>query len=251
MVNRATNVRWNGNYIFGSDTLIAQPQLSALVAATIAGWAVTEAHLGRTFAALIGAKHPVTLSMYAAVRSFEVQRDILLAAAREALPPRYAMVFSAALSVLLGAAKHRHQFAHWIWGSSADPGLPALFLVEPKHFWSLDAARIRFDAKHARVAKIDGVPTVTFFANRPQLSRDHIHVYRLKDLEEARHSVERAYRIANALRDLVAPNAPRRRAIHRWLCAEPQIQKALAKVKKDWPRSPPKPRAPRRKGAPE
>ena len=76
---RATHVKWNGNYFFGSDCLINKPDHTVLVATVIAGWSATEQHLGRAFGSLIGAKQPVTMSMYSAIRSFEVQRDLIKA----------------------------------------------------------------------------------------------------------------------------------------------------------------------------
>jgi hypothetical protein len=227
----ASHVKWNGNYFFGSDVLINLPDHGCLVAAVIAGWAATETNLGRMFAELIGAKQPVTLSMYAAARSFEVQRDLLQAAVDEILPKRYATLFKAALVVLNRAAKQRHNFAHWIWGASADPGLQALLLVEPKHFWNLAAEDIRFWKRISKKAPTARENPMPFILNPPKLDHKHIVVYRLKDLREVHEQIEQAFRIADAFRQIVDAKDSRRHAIYKWINSEPQIHSEIAKTK--------------------
>jgi hypothetical protein len=237
--NPASKVRWNGNYIFGNNVLTAKPAFGSAVAAAIAGWSITEAHLGRIFATLVGAKQPVTMSMYEAIRSFEVQRDLLRAAARDVLPRRYAIVFEASLNILTKAAADRNKFAHWVWGASADPGLDALFLVEPKHFWKLTAIQIKY-WKTSRRKKIAN--TLALFSSQPRLNHDHIYVYRLTDLNAVGARIERSYRIAETLRQFVESSGSRRRLLYQRLCSEGDIQKAVAgmkqKVRKRNPRPP-------------
>jgi hypothetical protein len=232
MPQPASTVKWNGNYLFGNEVLIAKPAFGTLVAAVIAGWSTTETHLGRTFATLIGTKQPVTMSMYEAVRSFEIQRDLLRTAANDVLPKRYATIMDVSLSVLTRAASDRNKFAHWVWGASADPELDALFLVEPKHFWKLAVAQIKHSKKGL------GMGALNFVATQPRIDREHIYVYRLNDLQQARERVERAFWIADRLRALVeVKKGTRRRVIYGLLCAEPDIQKTLADRKKKVPRS--------------
>jgi hypothetical protein len=115
MPQPASKVRWNGNYIMGNDALIGSPEFASIVAAVIAGWSMTETHLGRTFAYLVGAKHPVTMSMYTTARTFRMQRDLLETVAKEVLPKKYAALFGVVMGVLTSAANDRHKFAHWIW----------------------------------------------------------------------------------------------------------------------------------------
>lgn len=233
----ASNVKWNGNYVFGSDTLSARPELASIVAATISAWAITETHLGRAFAHLIGAKQPVSMNMYAAVRSFDVQRDMIIVAAREVLPRRYAILFEASLNVIKKASSDRNKFAHWIWGGSADPEMAALLLVEPKHFWSLAVKQ----AHHSKFkAKAADSPLISLLSP-PKIDLEDIYVYQLNDLQEARNRVERAFWIAEGLRRLVFVNAAQRRSIYTGLCSEPDIQKAVEGVTKNYP-VPPKAR---------
>ena len=189
---RGSHIKWNGNYSFGNECLIAFPEHGALVAATIAGWAATEAHLGRVFGSLIGAKQPVTMSMYAAVRSFEVQRDIIVAACKELLPIRYAQMAAACMNVIQKASQTRHRFAHCVWGASADPQLIALLLVDPKIFWRLHVDQKRYHNNKRGSGSIERVGPVQFVANMKYLDLDDVWVYTLKDLQEARTSVDRA-----------------------------------------------------------
>lgn len=244
MPQPATRVKWNGNYIFGNEALTGRPEFGSIVAAVIAGWSITETHLGRTFATLIGAKQPVTMSMYAAARSFQVQRDLLLAVADEVLPKRYATLFGVVLTVLNHAAQDRHKFAHWVWGASADPELQALLLVEPRHFWNLAVAQIkRWHDKRNKNA-IEKIGPFQFQATQPRLNHEHILVYRMRDLTDARDRIERAYRHADALRALAEARPPRRQRIYRWICDEPDIRQALEKVNKGQGNSSPTQRLP-------
>jgi len=245
----ASNIKWNENYFFGSDTLISKSAHGAIVAAVIAGWSATEAHLGRTFATLIGAKQPVTMRMYAAARSFEVQSDLLKAAVDEILSKRDADLFDAALAVLRKTVRYRNQFAHWIWGASADPSVDALLLVEPRTFWHLTAAQIKY-GKRNRLGYFESL------FSQPRLRREDIWVYRLSDLEEAHEHINRAFRIAEALRQFVSSKGERRRVIYRWLTSEADIQTELSRKtqKRQQPSRPPqrgRPRKPSPKKAKE
>ncbi len=238
--------KWTGNYIFGNEVLLNLPDHGSLVAAVIAGWSITEAHLGRTLAVLIGAKQPVAMSMYMAARSFDVQRDLLQAAVNEVLPKRYATIFKVAMIVIGRAAAHRHHFAHWIWGASADPALVALLLVEPRNFWSLATAQVRYWNQRRGRKTIERVGPITFAANIPKLSHKHILVYRITDLKEARDQVERAYRIAEALRQFALSNSSRRRQIFHRLSSESDIRQELEKAKNGRPKCAPPPRRQRK-----
>ena len=241
--------KWSGNYFFGNEALIGMPEYGSLVSAVIAGWSITEAHLGRSFAALIGAKQPITMTMYSAARSFEVQRDLVQAVVDEVLPRRYADLFRAALVVMGRAALHRHRFAHWVWGVSADPNLTALLLVEPKHLWNLTAAQIKHSKRHQRKIGEANQLLQMFEPNFPRLRHQDILVYRLNDLQDARGQVERAYRISVALRQLVDSKGARRRTIYHWLMSEADIRSAFEKARNSpLPKKPPRP--PRRRKDP-
>jgi hypothetical protein len=242
--NPASKMKWNGNYMFGNEMLTRKPEFGALVASVIAGWAITETHLGRTFATLIGSKQRVTMSMYEAVRSFDIQRDLLRAAANDVLPKRYAELLDVSLNVLTRASSDRNKFAHWVWGASADPNLNALFLVEPKHFWKLAVSQLKYWRKHGNDS-IENVGPVIFNLKQPKLNHEHIYVYKLEDLKKVLARVERAYRIADALRQLAGSSSALRQVIYQRLCGEADIQKALADRKqKAPPRKRPAPREP-------
>jgi len=210
----------------GNNALVLKPEHASVAMSVIAGWAATEVHLGRVFATLIGAKHPVAMSMYVAARSYEVQRDLLLAAAREVLAKRYATRIEDALVVMGRSASIRHRFAHWIWGASADPDLNALLLVEPKHFWSLAVDQIR-----VMRGKRPKTPD-EYNQMMPHLKRDQMLVYTLKDLKDARDEIETAFTIADHLRALVQAPAALRPTLYRRLGSMPPIQTALADKKR-------------------
>jgi hypothetical protein len=243
----ASNMKWNGNYVLTNNALVNMADHGGIVASVIAGWSLIEANLGRTFAILIGARQPTTMSMYLAMRSFEIQRDLLQVAVAEALPKRYAALFKAALTVLNRTAQHRHHFAHWLWGASADPNVVGLVLVEPRHFWGAAAAQIKFTRSRRGRAAIEEAGHVELAAGLPRLGHEHIFIYRLTDLREVFEQMERAFRVAEALRQLVSSEGDRRRVIYRWLGSEADIRAELEKAKKKLPQPKNQPPRARRK----
>jgi hypothetical protein len=236
---RATSVKWNGESTWGTNVLTEAPELGALVAATITAWTMTEAHMGRLFGSLIGIKQPMTMSMYSAIRSFEVQRDLIKTASVERLPKRYAIAVTAGMSVVQKFYKTRNEFAHWIWGASTDPELKALLLVDPKYFWKLHIEQHQWWNDKRRKGAIERVGPFAFMKGKPEISRDDIWVYRLSDLQQKRREIERAYGIIEALRLLVVQDVARRRGIYHWLCSEADLQKEVKKVTDNWPRTRP------------
>jgi hypothetical protein len=229
--------KWNGSCELSDQSLLAKPELAGLVASVIAAWSMTEAHLGRTLAALIGSKQPVIMSMYSATRSFEVQRALLLAAVKEVMPKRYADIFDISLAVLARSAKYRHRFAHCIWGRSLDTTLDALVLVAPKDSWNVAADQLKF----WRRAKLPSNGSIMhLYAQTPNLSHDKIIVYRLKDLQEVHVEVERSYQIADALFRLAGSKGDGRRRIYNWLIGQADIRSARDRAKNDSrPKAPP------------
>lgn len=234
----ASTMKWTGAHEFGNKVLTDLPSHGSIVASVIARWAMIETYLGATFAVLIGAKEPAAMSMYLATRSFEVQRDLLQAAVDELMAMKYAQMFKSCLVVINRAAQHRHHFAHWIWGASLDPNLSALLLVDPKNFLKLSAAQTKYWRHNRTKSSIEYAGPVEFMAKAPKLSLEHVFVYRTKELKEALHEVERAYRIAQALRELVSSPTVRKRVIYKWLDSESDIHQQLEK-------NTPKRRAPR------
>jgi hypothetical protein len=226
----ASSHKWNANCTFGNEALVNMPDHGSVVAAVIAGWSVIEATLGRTFAMLIGARQPVSMSMYGAARSFEIQRELLQVAVNEVMSKRHAALIAATLVVVNRSAIHRHRFAHWVWGASADPELRALLLVEPRNYWNLTAAQMKYWRTHVKRVLEKNGPTA-FNAGMPQLAHDHIFVYRLKDLNDVRAQIERAYQMADALFELVDSKGHRRRMILHWLNSQADIRLALEKAK--------------------
>jgi len=207
------------NWIFGSDGLALRPEEAALVAHAIAGWSVTEAHLGHIFGTLIGATEPVTMDMYAAIRSFEVQRKLLETAAEKLLPVHYFDMLIAVMVVVARSQYIRHRFAHGIWGSSQD--IPAALLwAEPKSFWLTRVAKIRY----WRTIKEFKAETIL---NEPRISRSDIMVYRNKDLRKACEEIETSYKYANLIYEMVASKPSRRKKIYDLLRTLPDIESAL------------------------
>jgi hypothetical protein len=204
--------------------------MGAMVAKIISGWSYTEAHLGNMFAALIGAKMPVAVDMYASLRTFDAQRKLLNATSRKLLPKRYADVVAATITVIAHTAKERHKFAHWIWGRSADPSLSdTLLLAEPSIFWKNRAAQVRHWNK-TKSKVLRRAPDAFVYKPGPKLDVNQAYLYRMRDLEDINSRMELAYSLAHALYELCASDKSRRPAVYRWLRSQEEVSKALKKL---------------------
>lgn len=216
----------SGNYLFGDDVLTQMPELGALVARVIAGWAVTEAELGYLFAELVGAKQPATMTMYSALQSFEIQRSLLERIASERLSKRTNQLFSATLIVVGRSAITRHRFAHWIWGRSTDPkwSTKALLLAEPRHFWRLRVQKIIA----ARKAK--GFAKIVRFRTPQGVEPENIYVYQKDDLERESKGMERAAQLAHMLCRIAIAKGDERLTLCNWLKNQSEIQSQLLRM---------------------
>jgi hypothetical protein len=212
----------NPNHVFGTDAIHSRPELMALAMRVIAGWAMTEAHLGNIFATLLGSKKFATVEMYAAFDGFSAQRTMLTTAARTVLPKTYFNTFDVVLRVLLRAADHRHKFAHRIWGISQDPKLrESLLLVAPQHFWRMRAQRLR----HIKRVMSRDIHRINF--EYPRLDPKTIQVYQKPELVKLCEEVEISFQYAAALLEMVSSKPSIRRQISRWLCNQPPIRQVL------------------------
>ena len=209
------------DYVASLDMLPGREKQIALAMQAIAGWARIEAELGIMFASLVGAREPSAMSLYAAVRSFDVQRTLLETAARELLPTRYADMVLAVLIVVARAAVIRHKFAHWMWGALRD--LPdALLLIDPKCLWRRRVAYLQY-WKRKRKYSMD--PQVIL--DTPDYDLSLMTVYRTQDLIEIKERIKKSTAYVSLIHEIVLVGASERRRIYNKLCGEPEIQKAL------------------------
>jgi hypothetical protein len=208
------------NYQFGSDFLTEQPELGALVAFVIGGWSIIQTYLGTTFGILIGARQPAAMSMYAEFRSFEVQRTLLVTAARDLLPMRYADIVEVTLIVLGRANKTRHEFAHHLWGASLD--IPnALLLAEPKGFWQAGVREIKYQrslppALRGRMLDASG-----------RVDKKFVRVYPKNCLEYHALKVNECFDLSAILNRMIEEKMPRRRQFYQTLCKLHDVRATL------------------------
>lgn len=221
-----STIKSSGNYIFGNDVLTNNPELGSLVSRAIAGWAIIEAHLGHAFATLVGPKQNAALSMYFALRSFEIQRTLLETLIDEKLPKRTRRILRATIAVICREASTRHKFAHYIWGRSTDPGLSteALFLVEPKYLWQLRVRRLAHAKKYHRK------PNPMALISYPWLNRAIVSVWRKTDLEEACEKMEIAFGYASVLERVISLKGQQRTRAQRLLTQIPEIRSQLRRM---------------------
>lgn len=221
-----------GSYVLTNQGMTRKPMLGALVAEAISSWAMIEAFLGDTFAAMIGARVPVTMEMFTAIQSPELRQIVFIAAAKEVLPKRYVRMAEALLRTFKPLAEHRHKFAHWLWGVSpvANAKLEdALLLVEPRRHWENMIAA----AKHWRPRRAKARGFASLWATHPTLNPDFIYVYRESELWRICSQMEVGFRNAEIFGSLVASKPSQRRALYRQLSRDTDIQTALHLIQKN------------------
>lgn len=236
---RLSNLHIEADYHFNPLALHMGPRdLLAFACQIIASWSSVQAHLGNAFAEMVGARSRATVIMYSSFDSFAVQRQMLVTAATELLPKRDSEVFRATLTVIERAAKERHRFAHWIYGSFLNAENDnILLLADPKHVWRLRVATIHY--RRRRIKTGDAART------QPRLDRRDIWAYKTADIRRVLDQVDAAERHAWMLQLLAFARSKERPHIRRRLLSEPQIRLALdaerqrkSKPKKAPPRPP-------------
>lgn len=221
------NLHIKGETDFGTLGIqFSSSELMGIVAKVIAQWSLTQAHLASAFAELIAPRSPAAVSIYASFDSFAVQRQMLLTAAAEMLPKRSADVLRALLVVAERAAKERHRFAHWVWGTilGQEAGERILLLADPKQLARLRARQIR----HFRKFKRD---TRTAFVTQPRLDPKEILAYREADLLRVWNQARWAEVCAFEIECLVRAKPKQRLERQRKLLAQPQFRAEFDKLR--------------------
>jgi hypothetical protein len=210
----------SAGWILGNDVLTNELELGALVAKIITGWSMTEANLGNIFAVLAGSKHPVALSMYSAVNSFQIQKDLLLAASKDLLTLKRANIFKAVVNIISKSARPRHDFAHHMVGKPVNVA-NAIFLIDPKYYWSFKATRHKhFD----KIMRKRGNISMATLINFPDVDQSKMIVYRKMDLEQINERMEQAFILFGLLYGLIAADASGRQALYRQLYNRPDVR---------------------------
>lgn len=171
-------------------------------------------------------RSPSSVNIYASFDSFAVQRQMLVSAATELLPKRSVDVFRATLTVIERAAKERHRFAHWVWGSFIDHELKDRYvlLADPKHLWRLRVRQMKHHRRH-------GPGEATASATAPAIDRRQIIVYREDDLLRIRQQMMVAEVLAFGLQSLVRAKSKRLLGIQRQLLAQPDVRTEFDKLR--------------------
>ena len=108
-----------------------KPHLSSKASRCIALGSLIENLYGAILTSMLGANAKPAAAMYKSLQSLNAQSAVVLAAAEAVLSDDELDVLSAVTSLCNRAMKHRHRFAHWVWGHSK--GYPeAIILIDPK-----------------------------------------------------------------------------------------------------------------------
>lgn len=140
-------------FVLAEDTALKRKRHSVLVAEAIHRSTLLDIQFGATLGFLFGIEASPAMAMYETIRNATAQIDTVRAAAKVVLGDDDAKLFSDIIKLATKAQKHRHRFAHWMWGYF--PNDPAkrdtICFVEPEmglYAWqamaSVESARTMF-----------------------------------------------------------------------------------------------------------
>ena len=128
----------NAKTNFGPESLELRPMLAPYISSTISTWSYSETEYASILTFLIQADFRIVHQMFHALRSTDARRQVLQAAADEALTGDDLLIFNAVRKCTNASQGRRNEFAHRLWGTS-DSIPDALLLVSPKYVTKFDA----------------------------------------------------------------------------------------------------------------
>ena len=221
MINAQTSLVWGA-----TSAVKARPALALLVAEMIAISADVDAQVGDTFTAMLGAEARPALAMFSALRAANIQRQVMMAAAKEILDARSITALGAVLAFAQSAMADRNKFAHWHWGHS--PEHPdALLLLEP------DGKRL-FDRGFSTLVS----RTLDGSIMQPPVMMDELFgpigsalVYRESDLSASLMRMNSARRAVEIMHTIIAPQSAGQPVDEVWnaLLSDPELAEAIVR----------------------
>ena len=211
-----------GRENYSPTAALEYPHLVSYVHTVLQAWATADAHLTGQAAHFLKADFKTVIAMMDALKSADAKRAAQKAAARAGLNDDEFLLYEAILKATKPSRDRRNEFAHHLWGVSAD--VPnALLLAPPEKIISTQANAARFDAftKTKNTQHLD----TTF-------SHGEAMVYRETDLRQSAEEAEQAVYVivmfTHLLRsDVIYRATLIREQIRLQICNNPQVRQAL------------------------
>jgi hypothetical protein len=200
-----------------SKIAITRPELSSRAARCIALGAQIESLYGAVLTTVLGAYAAPAAAMYRSLQSLNAQLAVVHAAAEVVLNQEEMGVLNAITRISNRALKHRHRFAHWVWGHHQ--GYPdALTLIKPEALLEYETSAQGFMHPNEGRGLLDG-----FDVGR-------CLVYDAKALDEAIKELQEAESLLSQFRLVVIPyNRANRANLPDWLGLQQlKLQPAIA-----------------------
>lgn len=210
-VKKVNSITW------GAYALSQRPRLTSHVMKCIAQWAQTEIKLGSLLAALLKSDLAAGTSMYLRLNNLEARRSILDAAAATTLNSENYTLFAMTMDALKPIRKRRNDFAHGLWGITAE--LPdALLWVSADDHIAYNVVLLGPSPKGKTImqAAIDA----------HEEHQENVMVYREGDLQRDADDSWLAALAAEYLVRMLDQRDPERASMRKELLALPLLQRA-------------------------
>jgi len=209
---------------FEWDSLSSQPLLATQVAHVISIWSYADVIIAQILAGFLRADHYIVMAMFQAIASAEARRDVLHAAAKEALSGEDHLLFTAVMRVTAASRRRRNEFAHHVWGRC--PEIPDTALLAPPNVVGNMLLTPKVPSGESQDEKLKQAEKIA-----ASLDRSQILVYREKDLFEEAVSANDAAKNINCLAHVLT-GTPWRDEMRSELLKQSEIQQQLEKFSK-------------------
>lgn len=186
-------IKCDGLIVFSWDAIFGRPLLAPYVLDIISRWSYFDGAIGLMLSLMLRTDSEVGFAILQQVVSPDIKRQIINAAAREAMSSDDALLVQAALQAMRSSQNVRNDFAHRGWGIAQDDD-SFLLLADPKIHMK-------------RIAKVRGAmmrgekPEV---ANQEDFDRSKVQVWTKSDFMVETKRAEQVGKIVKALHILVA-----------------------------------------------
>jgi hypothetical protein len=205
-------------YSIGYNSISERPVFARVVGECIAVWSYVDNEMATLLGQLLGLNSEAALEVFLSLRKSSSQREALAAAARHTLKDDKLLAFEALMVIYRSLEAQRNDLAHGCFGYSADDA-DLLFWIELKHHVHFMADAISKEAK--------GIQEPDSHAKL----KENLFVYRMTDLTALLDQIKEAWFAAFHLNCHLRHAGKLSDQSFAWLCALPQIQQEMSRLK--------------------
>lgn len=212
-------------YSVGYFSLDSKPEFAKLIGLCIGVWSYVDNEIGTMFGLLLGMQSQAALEVFLSLRRASNQRDALSAAAKHRLDGETKLAFDAVMILYKSLESQRNDLAHGCFGTIENID-DALLWIKIEHHVHFMADAITTEGRGM------------FRADRHELLKRNMFVYKLKDIEQLYSDMKECWNAAfnfnGWLRHSTSSVFPQIGSqMFAQLCALPQIRREMDRLREN------------------